>query len=137
MWLRETGVDVSGVISLDPVSLSYLLEATGPVALPTGDVLTSENAVDLLLNGVYLRYADPRDQDAFFAAAAGSVFGALTSIEAPQLAAGLPTPYLGLWERINMGAGMLWIAVLAATLLRRHESMRDGARPRAQVARRA
>jgi hypothetical protein len=65
------------------------------------------------------------------------VFGALTSIEAPQLAAGLPTPYLGLWERINMGAGMLWIAVLAATLLRRHESMRDGSSPRAWVARRA
>jgi hypothetical protein len=46
-------------------------------------------------------------------------FGALTSIEAPRLAAGLPTPYLGLWERVNMGAGMLWIAVLAMTLLRR------------------
>jgi len=46
-------------------------------------------------------------------------FGVLTSIEAPRLAAGLPTPYLGLWERINMGAGMLWIAVLALTLLGR------------------
>jgi hypothetical protein len=44
-------------------------------------------------------------------------FGALTSIEAANLAAGLPTPYLGLWERINMGAGMLWIAVLAGVLL--------------------
>jgi hypothetical protein len=51
-------------------------------------------------------------------------FGALTSIDAPRLAAGLPTPYLGLWERINMGAGMLWIAVLALTLLRRDASHR-------------
>jgi hypothetical protein len=79
MWLRETGVDVSGVISLDPVSLSYLLEATGPVTLPTGDVLTSDDAIDLLLNGVYQRYQEPRDQDAFFAAAAGAVFTALTT----------------------------------------------------------
>jgi hypothetical protein len=46
-------------------------------------------------------------------------FGVLTSIEAPRLAAGLSTPYLGLWERINMGAGMLWIAVLAIALLHR------------------
>jgi hypothetical protein len=56
-------------------------------------------------------------------------FGALTSIEAPRLAAGLPTRYLGLWERINMGAGYLWIAVLALTLLRRdasHRAVRRG-----------
>jgi len=45
-------------------------------------------------------------------------FGVLTSREGVRLASDLPTPYLGLWERINMGAGMLWIAVLAATLLR-------------------
>jgi hypothetical protein len=47
------------------------------------------------------------------------VFGVLTSLQAADLAAGLPTPYLGLWERINMGAGMLWIAVLASALLLR------------------
>lgn len=48
-------------------------------------------------------------------------FGTLTSLEGARLAAGLPTPHLGLWERINMAAGMLWILVLAATLLRRPE----------------
>jgi len=77
--MRERGVEVDGVISLDPVALSYLLGATGPVTLPTGDTLTSDNAVDLLLNGVYQRYENPREQDAFFAAAAGAVFTALTS----------------------------------------------------------
>lgn len=82
MWLREKGIDVNGVIALDPVALSYILEATGPVTLPTGDVLSSDDAVDLLLNEVYQRYEDPRAQDAFFAAAAGTVFGALTSGDA-------------------------------------------------------
>ena len=78
MWAREHGgQQVDGVIALDPVALSYLLEATGPVTLPTGDVLTSENAVPLLLNEVYQRYEDPADQDAFFAAAAATVFDAL------------------------------------------------------------
>lgn len=79
MWLRETGTTVDGVISLDPVALSYLLQATGPVDLPTGDQLTADNAVDLLLNQVYLRYERPSDQDAFFAVAAASVFEKLAS----------------------------------------------------------
>jgi hypothetical protein len=47
------------------------------------------------------------------------VFGTLTVMDGPRLAANLPTPWIGIWERINMGAGMLWIAVLAITLLRR------------------
>jgi hypothetical protein len=45
------------------------------------------------------------------------VFGVLTSVESVGLAAGLPTPYLGLWERINVGVGLLWVAVLAVVLL--------------------
>lgn len=79
MWLRETGTEVDGVISLDPVALSFLLRAIGPVGLPSGDTLSAEDAVELLLNGVYLRYEDPREQDAFFASAAAAVFTALTS----------------------------------------------------------
>jgi hypothetical protein len=67
------------VLSLDPVALSYLLTATGPITLPTGDVLSSENATQLLLNEVYQRYERPADQDAFFQAAAASVFGALST----------------------------------------------------------
>ncbi|MCT9819063.1 DUF4012 domain-containing protein [Microbacterium sp. W1N] len=77
MWNREFGVQPDGVISMDPVALSYLLQATGPVQLPTGDTLTADNAVSLLLNEVYLRYERPSDQDAFFAAAAALVFDKL------------------------------------------------------------
>ncbi|QKJ21252.1 DUF4012 domain-containing protein [Microbacterium hominis] len=78
MWSRKHGEQVDGVVALDPVALSYLLVATGPVTLPTGDVLTSENAVSLLLNDVYKRYELPAAQDAFFAGAAGAVFNALS-----------------------------------------------------------
>lgn len=79
MWLREMGQEVDGVIAMDPVALSYLLKATGPVKLPTGDELTADNAVQLLLNDVYMRYERPAEQDAFFAAAAAAVFGALSA----------------------------------------------------------
>jgi len=46
------------------------------------------------------------------------IFGALTSFQAPQLAAGQPTPWMGLTERINIYATMLWFAVLPIALLR-------------------
>ncbi|MBC7760513.1 MAG: DUF4012 domain-containing protein [Candidatus Saccharibacteria bacterium] len=78
-WLRESGVKVDGVLSFDPVALSYLLTATGPVALKSGDSLTSANAVSTLLSAVYAKYKIPKMQDAFFANAAGEVFSALTS----------------------------------------------------------
>jgi hypothetical protein len=77
MWRQQFGVQVDGVMSVDPVVLSYLLRATGPITLPTGDVLTSEGAVQLLLSDVYARYPDPAMQDIFFATAAASVFDAV------------------------------------------------------------
>jgi uncharacterized protein DUF998 len=46
------------------------------------------------------------------------MFGALTFIEAPRLQANLPTPWIGLFERINISVFLLWVLVLAAVLLR-------------------
>ena len=56
MWKRQFGTDIDGVISVDPVALGYLLRGTPPIPLSTGDVLTSETLVPLLLNGVYMRF---------------------------------------------------------------------------------
>jgi hypothetical protein len=39
-------------------------------------------------------------------------------LDQPKLEANLPTPWMGLWERIDIFATMLWIAVLAIALLR-------------------
>jgi hypothetical protein len=46
------------------------------------------------------------------------VFGILTVLQADELAANEPTPWLGIEERVNAYAAMLWIAVLAIALLR-------------------
>ncbi|WP_150953083.1 DUF4012 domain-containing protein [Microbacterium testaceum] len=78
MWRRLHGTTVDAVVALDPVALSYLLRATGPVRLPSGDELTSDNAVSLLLSDVYRRYPDPHRQDAFFQSASAAVFQALS-----------------------------------------------------------
>ena len=41
------------------------------------------------------------------------VFGILTARDAPKVQANLPTPYAGVWERINIGMFLLWVVVLA------------------------
>jgi Protein of unknown function (DUF998) len=46
------------------------------------------------------------------------VFGVLTSLQAGKMVADEPTPWMGLTERINIYATMLWVAVLAIGLLR-------------------
>lgn len=46
------------------------------------------------------------------------LFGALAGLDGPRLAAQQPTPWLGVTERINIGAFLLWDAVLAVALLR-------------------
>lgn len=59
------------------------------------------------------------------------VFGVLTFLEAPGIAANRPTPLIGLWERINIAVFLLWIVVLAFLLLRRekHAPARSAAAP--------
>lgn len=48
-------------------------------------------------------------------------FGFLTSFQVPQLASGQPTPWMGLTERINIYATMLWFALLSIFLLQKKE----------------
>jgi hypothetical protein len=50
------------------------------------------------------------------------VFGALTGLDSPKVEANLPTPWLGVIERIMLGVFLLWVVVLAIILLRREKS---------------
>jgi hypothetical protein len=49
------------------------------------------------------------------------VFGVLTGLESPRIASNLPTPWIGVWERISIAAFLLWVVVLAVALLRSRE----------------
>lgn len=68
---------VDGALALDPVALSYLLRATGPITVD-GVELTAENAADELVSTVYARIPNPPDQDVFFQQVAAAVFSRLT-----------------------------------------------------------
>jgi len=47
------------------------------------------------------------------------VFGTLSGLDGPRIAENLPTPWVGVWERINIGASLVWVVVLTVMLLRR------------------
>ena len=46
------------------------------------------------------------------------VFGALTGLDSTRIGANLPTPWIGLWERITIYGFLLWVAALAIAVLR-------------------
>ena len=62
MWAEQTGIEVDGVIAIDPVALSYILGAVGPVTMPDGEVISRENVVELTESTAYFRF--PTDQTA-------------------------------------------------------------------------
>ena len=79
VWTATSGAAFDGIVSLDPVVLSHMLGVAGPVTLATGEQLTAENAVKVLLSDAYERYPNGADSDLFFADAAKSVFDHLIS----------------------------------------------------------
>lgn len=56
MWQRQSGQRVDGVIATDPVALSYILGATGPVTLADGEQITAGNVVKLTEVTAYARF---------------------------------------------------------------------------------
>ena len=54
-----------------------------------------------------------------------ATFGGLTFLDAPGVSANTPTPWIGVWERINLGVFLLWIASLAVMLWGKAESLAE------------
>lgn len=78
MVAKKLGIDVDGVISVDPVAMSYLLGGTGPVQVTDSVAIDQANAVDVLLNKTYLTRG-PEQQDEVFEAAARRIFDVISS----------------------------------------------------------
>jgi hypothetical protein len=56
LWKKQFGEQLDGVIAVDPSSLSYVLKATGPITLASGEIITSENVVAETLQKAYKRF---------------------------------------------------------------------------------
>lgn len=104
MWDQVADRPVHGVISVDPVVLSYVLRGTGPVGLPDGKVATPETAVQALLNQPYFDYEDQLTQDEFFEESSRRIFDQLVQGKGDAGEA-----LRGLHEGVREGRGFAWL----------------------------
>lgn len=58
MWAERSGIQVDGVVAIDPVALSYILSAVGPVLMPSGEEINADNVVELTESTIYSRFPD-------------------------------------------------------------------------------
>ncbi|MDT0141483.1 DUF4012 domain-containing protein [Microbacterium sp. PRC9] len=79
LWQQASATPLDGVISIDPVVLSHMLAVASPVVLATGEQLTADNVVKVLLSDSYERYPNPAQSDVFFSDTAKRVFDHLTT----------------------------------------------------------
>ncbi|WP_315095730.1 DUF4012 domain-containing protein [uncultured Cellulomonas sp.] len=105
IWEQKVGGTIDGVLSVDPGALALVLGATGPVTLADGTTLSADDAVQTLLNQVYLDIEDPREQDAFFAATSTAVFTAVIGGQGDA-----PAVMDALAEAARQGRLMVWSA---------------------------
>jgi hypothetical protein len=86
MWAQQSGMNVDGVIAIDPIALSYILGAVGSVTMPDGEIVTKDNVVELTESTAYIRF--PNDQPArkrYLQDIAGAVVKKLTGpVGSPQ-----------------------------------------------------
>ncbi|MDV7088114.1 DUF4012 domain-containing protein [Rhodococcus opacus] len=94
MWEQESGERVDGAIATDPVALSYVLGAVGSIVMPDGEVVDSDNVVELTQSTTYTRFitdesnynADNEARKEYLQTIAGKVVEKMTgNIENPQL----------------------------------------------------
>lgn len=104
MWAKRYGLQVDGVIAIDPLFLQNMLDVTGGVTMPDGSVLDGDTTAQTLLNTVYARMT-PEQTDEYFSQAAQLAFDHITQN------ANNPKGYINaLSKSIDQGHLLLWSA---------------------------
>jgi hypothetical protein len=80
MYQERSGKSVDGVVAIDPVVISYLLQGHAPIPVGQGVSLTSDNLVSVLLSTVYRMFPEGADvpaRDEFLDGATSAAFSAV------------------------------------------------------------
>ena len=116
---------INGVISiawpLAPMHQREVLAAGGGTFSDTMHIVLSMATVLLFLLSIGFGAAALGKRFRLYSIATIIVllaFGILTGLDAPLIEKNLPTPWIGVWERINIGVYMLWVIVLSIILLK-------------------
>jgi hypothetical protein len=111
-----------------PMHLRETIAAGGGTVSDTGHIVLAVTTVTLMLIAMSMGAGafGPRFRVyTFISLALLAANGALTFRDAPKISSNLPTPLIGVWERINIGVFLLWIVVVSVVLLRdRHRAGR-------------
>ncbi|WP_128644515.1 DUF4012 domain-containing protein [Rhodococcus sp. BS-15] len=84
MWTEQTGEVLNGAIATDPIALSYILGATGPITLADGEQITADNVVEITLSTAYSRFGDDQAaRKAYLQEIAAAVVQKMTTGAAP------------------------------------------------------
>jgi accessory gene regulator protein AgrB len=123
--LRTAGIllFLHGIVSLtwSPMHQREVLAAGGGTFTDTWHIVMSVITVSLMFLTIGFGAAAFDKGFRFYSVATILVFiafGVLTFAEAPNVDKNLPTPFIGLWERINIAAFMVWLFVFSVILLR-------------------
>ena len=122
LQVAGTLVVINSIIGLfwPPMHQREVLAAGGGTRTDSLHIIFSVVAVALMTCAMGFSAAAFRNWFRTFAVAMLGIvilFGLLTAMDAPQMEANLPTPWIGVWERISIGAYLLWAAVLALIVL--------------------
>lgn len=122
MLISLGGLDLAIGVFADPALFAMRQRGTGSIATDAPHIIVTGVQVLLLLVAIGFGAFALGNRFRSYSIATmvtAILFGLATSQYAPRLAAGLSTPGLGILERINVYAFMLWVAVLGIALLKR------------------
>jgi hypothetical protein len=139
--LRITGgvMVVYGVLGLfwPPMHLREVLAAGGGTLTDTMHIVFAMVTVLLMMLAIGFGAAAFGTQFRRYSIATMAILtvcGAMTGVDAPRLPVDLPTPWIGVWERINIAVFLFWIVMLAVTLWNPRETDAGSGRQSAQAA---
>lgn len=127
--LRVTGGLLVAYGAMGPLWLPFPMTARGQIEVTSslediGHLVLSAVTVVLIVSTVAFGAAAFGMWFRFYSlvtVAVALVFGAWTGTFVPLLEAGEPTPWMGVIERVGIGAFLLWVIVLAVSLLRQED----------------
>lgn len=104
LWQRQTGQPIDGVLGLDPIVMSELLKAGGPIRLKDGSSIDAGNVVDFVMHREYVDYPDTKVRKQLLTELAAEVFHQVVAAKDPvatleALQRSSRTGHLFLWSR--------------------------------------
>jgi len=129
--LRIAGVLLIGLGVVDVVAPFFPMHLRGAASTLTDTMHILLTVVTVLLILLTIGFGAAGGGERFRLYSVATIMilalcGAWAFMDAPRIAANLPTPWVGVRERINIYGYMLWMAVLGIVLLRRRNAGTPG-----------